>query len=165
VPVASHTVHFTVHVLHNAMKYDCYSNTNDSTCLTMHTTLPSYKYLFLKQERYLHKIGNCWFHWGRMEKLEHLQSSIEYNTHSTHHYIYYTLHFTVYFLIKRTFSDANRAVMWWYALRKRRYNLERLGENGTLHSLSQHMWNSTIKIHLHFVHTTTHLPLITVHIS
>jgi hypothetical protein len=84
-------------------------------------------------------------------------------THTEHTSLYILHHFTFYFLLKSTFSDANRAVMWWYALPNRKYNLECLVEKGTLHSVSQHKWNSTIKIHLHFVHTTTYLPHITVH--
>jgi hypothetical protein len=65
-------------------------------------------------------------------------------THSTHHCIYYTLHITFH-RFQSTYTDANRAVMWWYTLPNERYNLEGLGENSRLHSVLHHKWNSRMR--------------------
>jgi hypothetical protein len=62
-----------------------------------------------------------------MEISQLLHSWKQYNTHSTQHCIYYTLHFTIC-LLKITSNDANRTVMWWHILPNRRYNLEHLGD-------------------------------------
>jgi hypothetical protein len=48
------------------------------------------------------------------------------NTPTTHHCIYFTLHFTVYLLIS-TFTDSNGTLKSWYTLPNQRYNVESLG--------------------------------------
>jgi hypothetical protein len=101
---------------------------------------------------YVHKMGNCWFHFWRMEILTQY-SWKHYKTHSTHHCIYYTqtykmrfqiclqrelaLHFTVY-LLTSTSTDANRAVMQWCIIPNHICNLESFGKIGRLPSLSNH---------------------------